>query len=229
MRLHYLQHVAFEGLGRIRSWAEATGAGITSSRLYQDQPLPGTDAFDLLVIMGGPMSTSDVKRYAWLAGEKQFIRKAVAAGKAILGVCLGAQLIADALEARVYPHTHREIGWYDIYRTEAGAGHPIGNCLPPRLKVFHWHGDTFDLPAGALHIASSEACRHQGFVIDRQVIGLQFHLETTPVSLRALVDNCRQELTTGPYIQSAEEIFSTGDCYPANHDVLYSMLNRLTS
>ncbi len=230
LRVHYLQHVPFEGLGRIRPWAETAGAALTATRFHQeDQPLPEMKAFDLLVIMGGPMSTHETDRYPWLVREKQFIRKAVAAGKSILGICLGAQLIAAALGARVYANDYREIGWYDIERTQAAAGHAIGDCLPARIKVFHWHGDTFDPPAGALPLASSAACRNQGFAVGDRVVGLQFHLETTPESLQALIENGRGDLKPGPYVQSPDAMRAANEWYAPNHDVLEAILNRLSA
>ena len=229
LRLHYLQHVPFEGLGRIRPWAQATGAAITATRFYQGHSLPALDAFDLLVIMGGPMSIDDTDQYPWLVSEKRFIREAVTADKAILGICLGAQLVADALGAPVYPNDHREIGWFDIERTQSAAGHAIGDCLPPRIKVFHWHGDTFDLPAGALPLARSAACRNQGFAVGDRVVGLQFHLETTPESLQALIANGRDDLKPGPYVQSPDAMRAANEWYAPNHDVLEAILNRLSA
>lgn len=229
LRLHYLQHVPFEGLGHIRAWAEDAGAAITATRFDQDQPLPKTDAFDLLVVMGGPMSTHESKRYPWLARELPFIRDAIDGGKAVLGICLGAQLIAAALGARVYPNEQREIGWFDIERTEAAAGQSIVNCLPPRMKVFHWHGDTFDLPAGALRIARSAACLNQGFVFGDRVVGLQFHLETTPDGLQALIANGGDDLSAGLFVQSAADMRAAYEFYAANHTVLDTILGRLAA
>ncbi len=229
LRLHYLQHVPFEGPGRILSWAETAGAAITATRLYRDEPLPATSAFDLLVIMGGPMSTHDTDRHPWLVPEKAFIRHAIDAGKAVLGICLGAQLVAEALGARVYPNERREIGWFAIQRTAPAAGHPIGACLPPRLTVFHWHGDTFDLPAGSLALARSAACRHQGFVFGRRVVGLQFHLETTPETMQALIANGSDDLRPGPYVQTVEDMQKGVEFCTSNHDVLAAILNQLAA
>ncbi len=227
LRLHYLQHVPFEGPGWIRPWAEGAGAAITATRLYRNEPLPAMNAFDFLVVMGGPMSTRETDRHPWLADEKAFIRRAIDADKAVLGICLGAQLVAETLGARVYPNGRREIGWFDIQRAAAAEEHPIGACLPPRLKVLHWHGDTFDLPAGALALARSEACRHQGFAFGRRVVGLQFHLETTPETLDALIENCGNDLRSGPYVQTSEVIRrGIGSC-TSNHHALAAILEQL--
>jgi GMP synthase-like glutamine amidotransferase len=229
LRLHYLQHVPFEGLGSILPWAEVNGSTITATRFYQNPSLPGLAAFDFLVIMGGPMGVHDVRQHPWLTHEKQFIREAVAAGKAVLGICLGAQLIADALGARVYPNDQREIGWFDIHRTPASADHAIGAGLPSRIKVFHWHGDTFDLPPGALALARSAACRNQGFVLGDRVVGLQFHLETTPESLQALIENSRDDPRPGPFVQSPEAMRRENDCYGPNQELLQAILERLAA
>ncbi len=229
LRLHYLQHVPFEGPGRILQWAESAGAAITATRLYRHEPLPATNTFDLLVIMGGPMSTHDTDRHPWLVPEKALIRHAVDAGKAVLGICLGAQLVAEALGARVYPNGQREIGWFEIQRSASAEGHPLGACLPSRLTVFHWHGETFDLPSGALALARSEACRHQGFVFGRRVVGLQFHLETTPETLQALIANGGDDLRPGPYVQTPEVMRRGVEFCASNHDALAAFLNQLAA
>ena len=123
------------------------------------------------------------------------------AGKSVLGICLGAQLIADVLDARVYPGPQKEIGWFPIRRAEGAP-----DIIPEKLTVFHWHGDTFEIPAGATRIASSAACINQGFVYNDRVVALQFHLETTPESMEALIENCANELTDAPFIQTAEQM-----------------------
>lgn len=229
LRLHYLQHVPFEGLGAIRHWASTAGAAVTSTRFFAEEPLPKTADFDLLVIMGGPMGVHDGRSHPWLSHEKPFIRDAIEDGKAVLGICLGAQLVADALGARVYANGQREIGWFAIERTTVAADHAIGACLPPRLKVFHWHGDTFDLPANALPLARSAACRNQGFVLGDRVAGVQFHLETTPAGLEALIANGREDLLPGPFVQTAEAMRREKTCYGPNQTVLDAILTRLAA
>lgn len=208
MRLHCFQHVPFEGLGSIRSWAEASKHSIHTTRFYDGDPLPELDELDWLVIMGGPMGVSDEIQFPWLKPEKAFIRAAVDAGKVVLGICLGAQLIAGALGASVYPNPNREIGWFDVRKSTTDTDIPVLEVFPVNLTAFHWHGDTFDLPKGAVHLAESDGCRHQGFVMNRRVVGLQFHLETTPESLERLIDNCASELTQGPFIQKPEDMRS---------------------
>ena len=206
MRAHYLQHVPFEGLGSIAAWLAAAGYETTGTHFYHAATLPDLHDFDLLVIMGGPMSVDDEREFPWLRSEKAFIRAAVEAGKSILGVCLGAQLIASALGSRVVRNPFKEIGWFPVFGT--AAAEPAAFCFPPSVEVFHWHGDTFDLPRGSIHLARSAGCENQAFQLGQSVIGLQFHLETTPASAQTLVAHCRAELSPAQYVQSEATILA---------------------
>jgi GMP synthase-like glutamine amidotransferase len=203
MRAHYLQHVPFETPGSILKWLAHQGASVTSTRLFEPHTLPGVDDFDLLVVMGGPMSVNDEAEYPWLAAEKRFVGEAIDRGRAVVGVCLGAQVIASALGCRVYRNREREIGWFPIRSASDVRG------WPDTLMVFHWHGETFDLPAGAQLLASSQGCVNQAFKIGDRVIGLQFHLEATPNTLTPMVEHCRDELTPDRYVQSEQELLAT--------------------
>lgn len=205
MNVHVLQHVPFEGLGSMERWLLERGAAIRYTRFFEPWILPCPSGVDLLIAMGGPMSVNDEAELPWLVAEKQFIREAIRQGVAVLGVCLGAQLIASALGARVYRAPHREIGWFDI---EAAPVAGEAFRFPERTPVFHWHGETFDLPEGAVHLARSAACEHQAFQIGRKVIGLQFHLETTPESAEALLSNCREDLVVSDFVQAEAELRS---------------------
>ncbi len=208
MRLHYLQHVPFEGLGSIGAWAAAAGHQVSVSRMFADDPLPATTRFDWLLVMGGPMGVNDTTCHPWLTGEKKFIAAAIAAGKTVLGICLGAQLLAAVLGAAVYPNREKEIGWLPVYRVPDGAGLPLTARLPDGEEVFHWHGDTFDLPAGACHLLRSAACENQAFLYGERVLALQFHLETTPAGAAALVEHCARDLAPGPRVQPAARIMA---------------------
>jgi GMP synthase-like glutamine amidotransferase len=222
MRAHYLQHVEFEGLGSIEPWLKKSGYVITNTRLFQSVKLPDMNEIDLLIIMGGPMSINDEGDYHWLVPEKKFIRCAIEAGKSVLGICLGAQLIASALGAPVYPNQHKEIGWFPV-RGIPSSG-KLQFCFPLSMEVFHWHGETFDLPSGAIHLACSEACENQAFQIGESTIGLQFHLETTPESASELVSHCRDELIPAQYVQTESEILSAS---PARYQSINKMMNKV--
>lgn len=208
MKLHYLQHVPFEDLGSIASWAKTRRAQISRTRLFADDALPSADEIDLLVVMGGPMGVYDERDYPWLVREKKILKRAIDTGTRILGVCLGAQLIAEVLGAKVYPNDHKEIGWFPIEGVQAAPSNTIEKLLSNAGEVFHWHGDTFDLPNGATHLAKSHACKHQAFSIDDQILALQFHLETTRNAAQALIDHCGHEIVDAPYIQPAHEILT---------------------
>jgi GMP synthase-like glutamine amidotransferase len=208
MRAHLFQHVAFEGLGSISSWLKSQNAVITNTRFFENTELPKVDDVDLLIIMGGPMSVNDEKLYPWLVDEKRFIKEAIMRGKGVLGVCLGAQLIASSLGSRVYPNREKEIGWFPIHSVLPPEENHRLFQFPNECLVFHWHGETFDLPPSATLLARSEVCENQAFQIDRRVIGLQYHLETTPQTAREIVNNCRGELVSAKFVQAEETILS---------------------
>lgn len=158
MRAHYLQHVPFEGLGSIGPWLEATGYELTHTRFFESTDLPESKAIDLLVIMGGPMSVNDEERFPWLVQEKQFVREVIESGKPVLGICLGAQLIASAMGGKVFANPVKEIGWFPIHADNTADSAMFG--FPLSETVFHWHGETFDLPPGAMRLAKSEGCEN---------------------------------------------------------------------
>lgn len=226
MRTHYLQHVPFEGLGSIEPWLTSAGHEVTCTRLFEVADLPDPDAIDCLVILGGPMSVNDEAEYPWLASEKRFIREVIHSGKPVLGICLGAQLIASALGARVSRNREKEIGWFPVH-AEVAADAAVFPFPSPQT-VFHWHGETFDLPPGAVKLAKSAACENQAFQLGKSVIGLQFHLETTPESARAIIAHCGDELVPSTYVQTADEMLSAeAERYRAINDLMAGVLDFL--
>jgi GMP synthase-like glutamine amidotransferase len=227
MKIHCLQHVAFEGLGSMAAYFEDKGHGVSYTHLYLGQPCPSPADFDWLVVMGGPMGVHDEEVYPWLSGEKRFIGESIARGKRVLGICLGAQLIADVLGARVFKNRHREIGWFPIHPCEEIDATPLAPVFPAPLEVFHWHGDTFEIPSAAIPIASSEACRNQGFIVGNRIVGLQFHLETTPESARSLVENCGDELDGSPYVQAPDAILADAAKFAAINTAMTALLEAL--
>jgi GMP synthase-like glutamine amidotransferase len=219
--------VDFEGLGSISQWLEVQKAEISYTRFFESDPLPSPGSPDLIIAMGGPMSANDEHQFHWLRPEKQFIRDSVGMGIPVLGICLGAQLIASAMGARVFRNPVKEIGWFPVKSTPAPEEYL---SLPKEFRPFHWHGETFDLPSGAVRLAKNEACENQAFQLNQNVIGLQFHLETTPESAAALIENCRDEIVPGPFIQSEIELRSIPiSSYQAIHEVMNNLLSYLVN
>jgi GMP synthase-like glutamine amidotransferase len=225
MRIGVLQHVAFESPGHIADWASIRGHEVALTRLFAGDVPPRIDALDALVIMGGPMSVRDQARHAWLAPEKRLIGGAIAAGKPVLGVCLGAQLVADVLGARVYSNREREIGWFPVSPTDAGATHAWYR-LPGVVRAFHWHGETFDLPAGAVHLARSAACDHQMFAVGERIVALQFHLEVTREGIAEMIRHGESELAPGAFVQARDEMVDDRVDFNTPHLLLVSLLDR---
>jgi len=158
--------------------------------------------------------------------EKQFVREALTRGVAVLGVCLGAQLIASALGARVGPNPVKEVGWFPIDATPPSPGYAP---LPRTGTVFHWHGETFDLPSGAVRLARSAGCANQAFQLGRNVVGVQFHLESTPATVRALAHHCAAELVPEPYVQSGQQLLATpAETYAADNVGMDALLAYIT-
>jgi GMP synthase-like glutamine amidotransferase len=229
MRITLLQHVAFEGPGAIANWAQAGGHELDARRLDLGQ-LPGrTDDLDALIVMGGPMGVSDDEAHPWLAAEKCFIADVARSGRPVLGICLGAQLIADVMGAPVRRNAHKEIGWHAIDWGEAARALPPFAHMPATNLVFHWHGDTFDLPGGTLAVASSAACLRQGFASsDGRLIGLQFHLEMRPEDMRTLARHGADDLAGGgTYVQSERELLdSCAEHSAVLQPLLFTLLDR---
>lgn len=202
MRIHWIQHVSFEGLGCIEPWLTENGHEVTCTRLWAGDVFPMAEKVDGLIVMGGPMGVYDEAVYPWLADEKRFIKQIIDQNKRVLGICLGAQLIAEVLGSRVWKNEHREIGFFPIIGTgETGLFNGLENQM-----VFHWHGDTFGIPKGAVRLASSEATKNQAFLYGGKVLAMQFHFETTEESLLSLYEKASDEITDAPFIQTLEEM-----------------------
>lgn len=228
MRILALQHVDFESIGMIEDWAEAHGHSLQIIRLYRGDALPPLGELDMLVIMGGSMSVHDEQKYPWLLSEKAFIRNAIEAEKYVLGICLGAQLIASVLGAKVYPNPVKEIGWFPAAIVDDALSEPILSGLNHAMQVFHWHGDTFDLPQDARLLMSSKACKNQAFIYKKRVLGLQFHLEMTKEGIENIIENCRSEIHPAETIQSESAIRTGITAFPTCKSELFSVLDKFS-
>ncbi len=225
MRIHWLQHADFEDLGCIEPWLAARGHVVSGSRLHAGETPPPVAAFDALIVLGGPMNIYACHEHPWLRTEKALIRTAIDQGRRVLGICLGAQLIADVLGGPVSRNAEPEIGWFEVELNEAGRAEPLFAGLPPRFTAFHWHVDTYALPPGAIGLAHSAACAQQAFSFDcGRVLGLQCHLEVTRDNA---IEWFRYEaVTSSRYVQTADAILADVDAFAANNAAMRAILER---
>lgn len=227
LKIHTLQHVPFEGLGCIDQWITTKGHIVDYTKLYDKPQFPSLNEFDWLIVMGGPMGVYDEAIYPWLKEEKEFIRRAIESGKIVVGICLGSQLIAEVLGAKVYPNKQKEIGWFDIQKTEFARNHPLLEQIEEQFTVFHWHGDTFDLPADSERLFSSAVCLNQAFLYKKKVLGLQFHFEVTSQTLKEMIENGMSELVEDKTIQSATKIMEQTKYIESNNKKMFQILDYL--
>lgn len=227
-KIHYLQHVSHEGPGSIKTWAEKHGHALKRTALFEGDDLPDPREPDLLVILGGPMNIYEEEQYPWLKAEKRFIREWLALSKPVLGICLGSQLLADVLGGRVVRNDETEIGWWPVETEEAAADSPLFKDWPNKFTTLHWHGDRVELPAGASPLFRSEGCPVQGFQYGERMAGLQFHPETTPTSLQAMITHNRDEIVEGRFIQAEEELLGEQPALAEGNRLLDRLLDSLT-
>lgn len=228
MRIHCLQHVAFETPGTIAEWAAVNNSLITYTYLFEETfSFPSLTDFDVLLIMGGYMNVDEEEKFPWLKQEKRFIKDAIDAGRKIIGICLGSQLIASALQCAVYKGKEKEIGFLPVQFSNEAMSNPLFNHFSSPYTLFHWHGDTFDLPENAAVIASTSVCKHQAYFINPNILGLQFHLEMDDIIIEQMLLHDGEELKErGNYIQSAEEIRSGFDFLDKNKEDLFLLLDK---
>jgi len=210
-RLLVFQHVAYEVLGKLDPMLRGAGFRIRYVNFGREPDAqPDVSKYDALVVLGGPMNVDQTDAYPHLLTEIQCIRDALEQNMPILGICLGAQLIAAALGANVYANTKKEIGWYDVTPTQEGLRDPVVKHLAGHEQIFQWHGDTFDIPRGATHLASSPTCPNQAFRFGDHVYGLQFHLEVDrPMVERWFtIPNMYEEATNADGVKEPDEILA---------------------
>ena len=228
MRIVCLAHVPFEGPGSLAEWAAARGHPLLRVEAWTGS-FPSPDEVDLLVVLGGPMSTSDVRRHPWLEAEREYLTRCIDGRKPVLGICLGAQLLAEVVGGSVHPGNEPEIGWYPVHLAPAGRTSPWFTGWPETFVAGHWHGDTFELPAEIDPAASSEVTPNQAFVAaDGRVVGLQFHLEWTPESVGALILSSREDLAApGPHVATSEQLLDASEHFATARALLFHMLDRM--
>lgn len=218
-------HSALGGEIHLPVWATSRSHGWSETIVPAVPVLPRPGDEDCLVVLGGPMSAWEEERYPWLTAEKRLIESFIAAGRPVLGICLGAQLLSDVLGARAYRGPHQEVGWHRVTATVESRTHQVASVFPDQIETFLWHGDTFDIPDGAVRIAGSEAFENQGFVWNR-VLAIQFHLEVRPDWVRRLALRDADQLVEAEYVQSRETVLGKPDeVYRVNNSLMDRLLD----
>lgn len=235
MKIQVIQHSPINTLGTIEEYAKMRNYFVELTRFYEVKTPPEIGSFDLLIIMGGPMGVYNYRDHPWLRNEKEFIKQTVDAGKPVVGICLGAQLLADILGAQVYENKYMEMGWFPIKviskvtsqkdksqkeETEFLKG------LPEEITVFHWHSQTFDLPSGALQLYESEGCKNQGFIYRNKVVALQFHPEVTEERIESLIERFGNLMGDGPFVQDKKEMLGQKEHLACTKEFMFLILNK---
>lgn len=237
MKILFLQHDPLDAPGALLDWASERAHSVLICLVCKGEPLPALDSFDLLVSLGGPMGAYQEDEYPWLIAEKEYLRNAVAAGKKILGLCLGCQLLADALGGKAYRHHLKEFGWQPIEPTEEGKKWLDLDEGETSFQAFQWHGDTYSLPPNAIQLARNTSCEQQAFLImnakddSPQVLGLQFHLEWTEVMMNdALADpDIAISMPPSPTVQTPIQIMSDLSLFTSARKIFFALMDRFTT
>lgn len=229
IKIHILKHADFEGPGYIEKWAQNNSHDISFTNLYLKEKLPNLNDLDFLVIMGGPMSVNDTDKIDWLEYELKFIKDAIDEGKVVLGICLGSQLIAKALNSTVYPAKSTEVGWFPVMFNKKELSRELKEILPDYITTLHWHGETFDIPRGAIGFGSSTDTPNQAFIYNEKVLGLQFHPETTVYTIEGFIENMGNDIQEGRYIQPIGIIRKGAEYIIENNQLLDNLISYLSS
>jgi GMP synthase (glutamine-hydrolysing) len=209
MKIHAILHASFETVGSIETWAAENKHSLTLTHSYLHQALPDVDAFDFLIIMGGPQSPREQDIYPYLSDEIKLIRRAISANKLVLGFCLGAQLIGEALGASTLRSPAKEVGIWPIHLTEDGKKDPLFQSFGNSFDVVHWHNDMPGIPEGAVLLAASEGCPYQAFRYNDRVYGFQFHMEITQENAKIMCQHCPDDLKPSKFTQSKEDLLNS--------------------
>ena len=226
MRIHYLQHDELVTICTIQDWANEHNYQLTCTHTAAQENYPDLNDFDLLIILGGRMGAYEEELHPWLTKEKQFIKEAIDQNKLVLGICLGAQILADVLGGKAYPHTVKEVGWWPVTFTEATIG-TLLQGFEGEHTLFQFHQDTFTLPPEAVVVASSAACQNQAFLYKDHVLGVQFHPEIEVENIRTLSAVVGE--SQGPYIQPATQFIAAAEHFARTKEMMYMILNNFVA
>lgn len=230
MHIHYFQHDHFEDLGYIGDWASKNNFTTSLTRFDIKPEFPLHSSYDWLIVLGGKMGVNDSSEYPWINEELAFIKQAIQLGKIVFGICLGSQMVANALGAKVYKNTEPEMGFFPVIFNHDAHKDAIFKHFPETLEVMHMHFDIFDLPHGATAMAESEVTPCQAFRYGNNVFALQFHFEITESNAATFITEVTPEIVPGRLVQSPSEMLkSTTNCRLNNKvfaEILYGILNQ---
>jgi len=229
MRLHLLQHDPVDwSRTNITMWAQNKGYPFAHTYLCNNEKLPAVDDFDWLMVMGGSPHAWEEDTYPWLPDEKEFIARVLNHNKIILGVCFGAQLLAEALGAEVFPNPDKEIGWYEVTLTPEGQRSYLFQDVPQQFITFHWHADHFSLPPGCTRLARSEASANQAYICrKRPIAGIQFHPEYHLALVEYLAREWGDEWEKGRFVAGKEKVLSQTDQLPETYGLMATILDNM--
>ncbi len=227
LNIHIFQHVKSDIPRNIIDWLEMRGHNYGVTKFPLDPTLPAFEEIDWLIVLGGPMSVHDESTIPWLKHEKNFIRKMIGADKPVLGFCLGGQMIAEVLGARIYKAKLPEIGWHQVYIKRGFGNNKIFKYFPDSFTAFHWHSESFTLPEGARVVASSPACENQIIIYNTNVVAMQCHLELNANIIEKFIGKSSAMLIKDEYIQTAEDIRSNMNYATLTYDLLFEVLSKM--
>lgn len=208
MKILYVTHASFEQPGSIDTWAKRNNHETTEVRPYAGEQLPEINEYDMLVVMGGPQSPIEIEKSPYLKDEIRLVKQALDQNKRIVGVCLGAQLITEALGAKTERSPNKEIGMYELELFDAAASDPVFSSFPAKFDVMHWHSDMPGLVDGVELLARSEGCPKQAFRYGDRVYGFQCHFELTRELVEGMIEHCDGDLRSGKYVMTPEELLA---------------------
>lgn len=226
LNIHCYQHTKYEGPSIIQKWADLNGHNLNKTNFRINDSIPNTDLFDVLIVLGGPMSINDESKYPWLKNEKKSIDRCLNEGKKVIGICLGAQLLANVLGSEIYRCETPEIGWHKIYFSENKQNYEFLNFFPQYLITFHWHSETFDLPKSCSQIAYSDACENQIFTYGDIAIGFQCHLEQNEYSIGRMLEKSALTIQKDKYVNSNEEILANIHLANQSNKLFFDFLDK---
>ena len=229
MRLHLLEHEPFDiRRSNFSIWAENKGYYVESTDVFKGVELPSPKDFDWLIVLGGFQHAWQEQKHSWLKSEKALISEALATDKIVLGICFGAQLLAEVLGGRVFSNEKEEIGWYEVTVSEAGIDSFFFKNVPRKFLTFHWHSDHFTLAPGCTRLAFSKPTANQAFIANNaRAVGLQFHPEYTIEMVRHFAVKYGHEWQKGQYVAGKQAVLSQCEELPETYWLMELLLENM--